>query len=161
MQMRTVGMLLVQISVAQTALWGQEKAPVEYAAKYVCGTRITTTTQNRFDAVSLGVYHSAINIHNPGPDSTTFFYKIATTQARPLGGAIVRGGTIRLLPDQALEIDCAEILRLARSEFSKGFLVIQSARELDVVAVYTAGPRAEVQTMDVERVPARVDGRLP
>ena len=160
MSMRTFALVIVQLSFAQTGLWAQER-PIEYASKYVCGTRAATTTQQPFDAVSTGLYHTAVNIHNPHPDTATFYFKVATTQSRPSGGTIVPGRVLRLLSDQALEIDCAEILAMTRSTFAKGFLVIQTARELDVVTVYTAGPRGEVQTMDVERVAARISGKLP
>jgi len=63
----------------------------------------------------------------------------------------------RLGPDEALEIDCPDILKHAGTErFLKGFVVIESQSELDVVAVYTAaGSTGQVQTMALERVPPR------
>ena len=58
--------------------------------------------------------------------------------------------------DQALEIDCPDILEHAgvQNKFLKGFVVIQSALELDVVAVYTAA-EWHVESMHTERVPYR------
>ena len=46
----------------------------------------------------------------------------------------------KLGPVEALEIDCPDIHKLAEYEadFMKGFVVIESETELDVVAVYTA-----------------------
>ena len=61
-------------------------------------------------------------------------------------------------PDEALEIDCPDISKLAHTDagFLKGFVVIESEVELDVVAVYTAAGRDEqVETLHTERVPAR------
>jgi hypothetical protein len=67
-----------------------------------------------------------------------------------------------LRPDQALEIDCTDISRRVqtRSRFIKGFVVIQSPSDLDVVAVYTAAPSAKgtVAALEIERVPARRGG---
>ena len=61
--------------------------------------------------------------------------------------------------DQALEIDCTDIARRApiRSRFLKGFVVIQSATDLDVVGVYTAANAADgrVVTLEIEHVPVR------
>jgi len=81
------------------------------------------------------------------------------------GAARVRGGPISsffeaaLKPDQALEIDCLDIFERSpvRSPLLKGFVVIVTPLELDVVAVYTAQPKAEagVQTLETERIPAR------
>ena len=67
--------------------------------------------------------------------------------------------------DQAMDIDC----RLIRARFQQagipvpgpgfitGFVVVQSARELDVVAVYTAAPTPgnQVSSIHTERVPVR------
>ena len=65
----------------------------------------------------------------------------------------------RLGPNEAFEIDCGDIKRRAevRLEFFKGFAVIESKTQLDVVAVYTAmgATTKQVETLDIERVPAR------
>ena len=61
-------------------------------------------------------------------------------------------------PDQALEIDCPDIRAHAGVDdpLLKGFVVIESDVELDVVAVYTAaGDGDQVQTLHMERVPPR------
>lgn len=63
----------------------------------------------------------------------------------------------KLGPDQAFEIDCPNILshtKTTSGKFLKGFAVIESPIELDVLAVYTAGERT-VETLHMERVPAR------
>jgi hypothetical protein len=63
-----------------------------------------------------------------------------------------------------LEIDCPDIFnpeifkfpQPIRRGFLKGFVVIESEVELDVVAVYTAaGAQKQVETLHTERVPAR------
>jgi hypothetical protein len=129
----------------------------EYAVKFICGT-------SRGDVVAPGVYYTAINVHNPTNTAVGFRKKFAVAlpnerSARPTGFFDARLG-----PDEALEIDCPDIVRHLREagmegEFFKGFAVIQSKVELDVVAVYTAaGATGQVETLHTERVPARQVG---
>jgi hypothetical protein len=61
-----------------------------------------------------------------------------------------------------MDFSCAgifEALGIDQPRFLKGFVVLESRTELDVVAVYTTGSTAffssRVDTMNVERVPAR------
>lgn len=64
----------------------------------------------------------------------------------------------KLGPDEALEIDCRDIFRHADAgaDFLKGFVVIESDVQLDVVAVYTAaGATGQIETLHTERVPPR------
>lgn len=66
-----------------------------------------------------------------------------------------------LRPDEALEIDARDVTRainVVPPRFAKGFVVIESPCELDVVAVYTALPGKWAQSglvFATERVPAR------
>ena len=68
---------------------------------------------------------------------------------------------VRLGGDEALEIDCDEINRIIAEIppegqfFPKGFVVIESDVELDVVAVYTVSGRSGQVSIHMERVPAR------
>ena len=65
----------------------------------------------------------------------------------------------KLGPDEALEIDCPDIAKRMGAppdRFLKGFVVMQSSVELDVVAVYTAaGATGQVETLAIERVAPR------
>ena len=74
-------------------------------------------------------------------------------------GPISQFFPVALKGDQAVEIDCTDIARRApvRTRFLKGFVVIQSPTELDVVGVYTAATSADgrVVTLEIERVPVR------
>jgi hypothetical protein len=57
-----------------------------------------------------------------------------------------------------LEIDCQEIrARTQLTGFVKGFVIIESNFELDVVAVYTTARTIgqPIQTLHMERVPPR------
>ena len=125
----------------------------EYAVKIVCGTPDRP-------AVAPGVYYTAINVHNPSREGVPFQFKIALTQAGVSPGPVSQFFQATLKGDQALEIDCTDIARRApppRSRFYKGFVVIQSKTELDVVGVYTAATSADgrVTALEIERVPVR------
>jgi CARDB protein len=126
-------------------------APFQYAAKLVCG---------KPDAGELapGVYYTAINVHNPTEHGVRFRKKIAIAGRGERPGPVSKFFDAKLGPDEALEIDCPDIRRHAQvhEEFLKGFVVIESEVELDVVGVYTAaGDDGQVETIEIERVPAR------
>ena len=127
-----------------------QELPYQYAVKCVCGRPATRV-------VAPGVYFTAINVHNPGREGVHFRKKIAVALPSEKAGPVSRFFEARLGPDEALEIDCPDILKHAGTErFLKGFVVIESQSELDVVAVYTAaGSTGQVQTMALERVPPR------
>lgn len=123
----------------------------EYAVKFVCG-------KQDGNILAPGSYWTAINVHNPSADSVVFRFKAALTAPNLEQGPISKFHRAKLGPDGALEIDCDDVRRLFDMEkgFAKGFIVIQSPSELDVVAVYTAsGSDKRVETFHTERVPAR------
>jgi hypothetical protein len=128
----------------------------EYAVKIICGTADRP-------AVAPGTYFTAINIHNPSAESGKFQFKIALTMPQVAPGPISQFFGVGLKGDQAVEIDCTDIARRiqVRSRFLKGFVVIQSPTELDVVGVYTAAnsPDGRVVTLEIERVPVRRTGQ--
>lgn len=134
----------------------------QYAAKLVQG--IPELPIER-EIVAPGRYFTAINVHNPSTCKTlTFRWKVAV--ANPAGvafGRITRFQKITLRPDQAVEIDAPNVSRalgVQGTKFVKGFVVIESPCELDVVAVNTVGASASPATgaiaLHTERVPARV-----
>jgi hypothetical protein len=129
----------------------------EYAVKFICG-------RTDGGAVAPGVYYTAINIHNPTNTTISFRKKFAVAWPSEKAGPRTDFISTELRPDLALEIDCPDIVRHLHDahidgDFFKGFAVIQSKVELDVVAVYTAaGANGQVETMHTERVPARQIG---
>ena len=146
--------------VAQVGQWEHVTfAPVgfpafQYAVKFICG-------RSTGDAVAPGVYYTAINIHNPSDDDVTFAKKFAVAFPWQRPGPVSRQIDGKLGPDEACEIDCQEIRERTETdaEFVKGFVVIESKVELDIVAVYTAAGREElVETLYMERVPPRQMG---
>jgi hypothetical protein len=126
----------------------------QYAAKFMCG-------KPESPVVAPGTYYTAINVHNPGERAVGIRKKFAVALPGERPGPVSRFFDAKLGPDEAFEIDCPDILKhtRARTGFLKGFAVIESDTELDVVAVYTAaGATRQVQTLEIERVPARRRG---
>jgi hypothetical protein len=129
----------------------QEPKGFEYAVKFVCG-------KSDERVVAPGEYFTAINVHNPNAGVLAFKKKFAIALPGEKAGKVSRFFDAKLGPDEAFEIDCPDIMERTgeNASFLKGFAVIQSSLELDVVAVYTAaGGSGRVETMDVERVEAR------
>ena len=134
-----------------------EQVIFQYAAKLVCG-------KSTGKVVAPGVYFTAVNVHNPTYQPIDLRVKVAVALPGLQSGPISEFRSAKLGPDGALEIDCpdifnAEIFKFPepiRRGFVKGFVVIESKVELDVVAVYTAvGSGKLLETMHMERVPAR------
>jgi hypothetical protein len=144
----------------------------QYAVKFVCGKVYQPPDRPVVDQpVARGEYFTAINIHNPTDGDVSFQYKIAVAKRR-VGTKPSDFFDLRLRSDEALEIDCPDIMEHlpppppdeppVRVEFVKGFVVIESDVELDVVAVYTAASwEGEVVSMHLERVAPRRPIRLP
>ncbi|HEY6249277.1 MAG TPA: hypothetical protein VI685_04915 [Candidatus Angelobacter sp.] len=157
------GFAVVRGTNATGAGPGPSDAPAqlgfEYAVKFVCGSP-------QVPVVAPGEYFTAINVHNPSLKPVGFQKKIAIALPGEKAGRISPFFHAELRSDEALEIDCPDILRHADQQgFLKGFVVIQTPSELDVVAVYTAG-HPQVETMEVEHVqprqvaPAQIVGQV-
>jgi hypothetical protein len=138
---------------------GQQITPpptgFEYAVKFICGV---SPAQGQPTVVARGAYFTAINVHNPSKDGIEIVKKFAVALPGEKAGKISPYAQAPLKSDEALEIDCPDIMRhLDAGGFVKGFAVIFSKTELDVVAVYTAAatPTGTVATLALERVPAR------
>jgi hypothetical protein len=129
----------------------------QYAAKLVCG-------KSDGEVVAPGVYFTAVNVHNPTYRGISLRVKVAVALPGLKAGQVSKFTTRDLGEDQALEIDCQDIFNQEifafdpplQTGFVKGFVVVESRTELDVVAVYTAaGFETQVETLHTERVPAR------
>jgi hypothetical protein len=129
---------------------GQGPGRFQYAVKFVCG-------RTNGPVVAPGVYYTAINVHNPGEKSVGLRKKIAIALPSEKAGRVSKFFEAKLGPDEAFEIDCPDILKHAETEgFVKGFVVVETEVELDIVAVYTtAGTGRTITTFSTERVPAR------
>ena len=129
-----------------------------YVVKFVCG-------KSDGSVVAPGQYWTAINVHNPTPTRVFFRKRISVALPWEKAGPVSPFFSAHLGPDESLEIDCQDIFKHAdtNEKFLKGFVVILSPVELDVVAVYTAaGKDKQVETMHTERVsPRRIEVGLP
>ncbi len=133
----------------------------QYAVKLVCGV-IKPKQLNA--PLPHGRYSTCINVHNPSRcDVVTLRWKVAVGLPGLQVGSVSDFAEATLGPDEALEIDCPDVMaRLAHSgakpaEFVKGWVIIETLAELDVVAVYgTAISVAEpVNAFHTERVQPR------
>jgi hypothetical protein len=123
----------------------------QYAVKFICGKPSS-------EELAPGAYFTAINIHNPTEHDVRLRKKFAVAGRREDPGPVSEYFDAKLGPDQALEIDCPDIRAHAGvdADLLKGFVVVESDVELDVVAVYTAaGRHDQVETLHTERVPPR------
>ncbi len=131
----------------------EEPKTFQYAVKFVCG-------KSPGRVVAPGEYFTAINVHNPNERGIAFKKKFAIALPGEHAGRVSRFFDAKLGPDEAFEIDCPDIFRRTETTegFLKGFAVLETPQELDVVAVYTAaGATGRVETMELERVNPRVE----
>lgn len=132
-----------------------------YIVKVVCG--IFTREE---DMMAPGQYWTAINVYNPSRvRHAKLNIHIAIADPVTTGTTGLAGPSFDVPPPLALEIgnalelDCDYIMTNAgkigghKKRYLKGFLVIETESELDVVAVYTAAkPGGSVVTLHTERV---------
>lgn len=156
-------MLLLTLPTAERSVRAQKQTDghFQYAVKFVCGRSQPNPTQQQ--VVATGTYFTAINVHNPWSfdKPVEFRKKFAIALPGEKAGDVSPFFQTQLGSDKAFEIDCGDILKHLHSTapFVKGFAVIESPVELDIVAVYTAaGSTQQIETMELERVPAR---RMP
>lgn len=125
----------------------------QYAAKFICTSNIPRTSQTS-DALLPGSYQTAVNVHNPGPQTAKLRVKVA------LGPRLISKYVgLRLRDDEVTRFVCRDLRETFGMKLihgAEGFLVIESTHSLDVIAVYTAGPVAGgVASIDVEQVRER------
>ena len=127
----------------------------EYAVKFVCGRSGAGQTIQ----VAPRIYWTDINVHNWNNEPIKFRKKfvlalIKQKQSKPTEFVPYA----EFGPDFAFAVECAEILKaLGSPAFATGFVVFQSTREIDVVAVCTTAgaPGGPVSTFHIERLPKR------
>ena len=157
-----IKLLLVAVLII-AAMPQQAQAQFQYIVKFVCGKSDGTI-------LAPGEYRTAINVINP-TNGKAYLYKHFSI-ALPLEkiGPVTPDSIIMTLGrHESMEIDCkdirivtAKIVEEAKipTKLLKGFVLIWSNVELEVVAVYTATitsgtSRTSTLDIDVERVPPR------
>ena len=154
----TVENAAAKSQVEREAITGQQAASpnyqqiVQYAVKFICGG------YDDGGVVAPGRYFTAINVHNPTDNTVKLRKRFSIALPGEKAGPVSPYFYAYLRPGQAMEIDCPDIRRHVQflAPFLKGFAVIESLTELNVVAVYTAaGQDGQVETMDIEQMPPR------
>lgn len=133
----SAAILLLSAPSASTSSPQAPEQRFQYAAKIVCATN---ELSSRLGIVPQ-TYTTTINVHNPTDSLVLISKKIALT----IPPGLERPGKIipltrepeRLLPDQAMAVDCIDVMRRAALPNTfEGFVVIYSDRPLDVIGVY-------------------------
>lgn len=138
---------------------------LQYAVKIVCG--VIKPSSQPPNPLPPGRYSTAINVHNPSRcDVTTLRWKVAIGLPGLRVGPVSEFAEASLGPDDALEIDCSDVMALLKASgiklpaYVKGWVIIESPAELDVVAVYGTSTNRDaaaepVNTFHTERVEPR------
>jgi hypothetical protein len=143
-----------------------------YSVKFLCGLQSIQSTQFKppaEPAVKPGNYATSINVHNYHATNACLAKKaaIAGPESVDVRGQVSPFRGFTLGPDDAFEIDCADIVSLfpvgtALPSFIEGFVEIQSRTQLSVTGVYstqtcntspTAGGCTSLGTLAISVVP--------
>jgi len=155
------GLFLV-ISLIFYTVTGPQAQAVEkfqYVVKFVCG-------YSDGKVVAAGQYQTAINVfNNPTNPKVTLKKHFVVALPSQEAGPVSEIRSVELEKNRALEIDYGDIMgemkKLDVLKFAKGFVVIASEVELDVVAVYTVHRKPKLWgtaavDIDIEYVTPRV-----
>jgi len=111
---------------------------VMYSIKFVCIPLVGPDKEGAFVPQN---YSTVINVHNPYAHTISFFKKAVIAQSEDeKRGDISKFMNDTLKPDQALSINCRDIVGLFNNTISPigdGFVVILSDKKLDISSVYT------------------------
>lgn len=161
-----IGAIIVEVAYAQYTTGADAQgisSPLakgikySYAAKFVCGDGLQSE-----GAVMPGHYATAINVHNPQVINVTIAKKavIALSEMKePIAPS--KKHSYKIQPDYAFEIDCRDIVWMlggtTQPPFIKGFVVIETPRQLDVVGVYTSATADKTtNALDIETINPKI-----
>jgi hypothetical protein len=146
-------LIMAAAGMALLGSLGQARAQLTplfvYSVKFVCGLQVVPSIQfppPREPTVKPGNYVTAINVHNYHLKATALRKKavIALPESILTRGRISTIVAENLGPNQALTVDCNEIVKLfpvapvPLPPFIDGFVEIVSPVQLSVAAVYTS-----------------------
>jgi hypothetical protein len=148
----SIRVLLAIAVLGSTLCLGQAQAQTTpqyvYSVKFLCGLQVLgprVFIPPQEPPVKPGNYATAVNIHNFHNADAVFAKKavVALPERQTQRGPVSNFVKEVLGPDQALEVDCTDIVSLfappvALPPFIKGFVEIVSPVQLSVTAVYTA-----------------------
>lgn len=130
------------------------RAQLVYSAKFVCGNQADMKLSS---PVVPADYRTAINVHNPNNVEVKFTKKVvlAGREDESLNEPSKEIPFV-LKPDYAFEIDCEDIYNIGNFDpatpFAKGFVVITTRMQLDLVGVYTSISESKDITLDLETI---------
>lgn len=148
---------------------------LQYAAKYLCGEATAALGASLHGGARPGRYATSISIHNPYDEPVDFQSRRSITfpvaegnviSGSPLPGAVSFALDGSLGPHESVMLDCEDLddyeLPPAPPVITvgptprAGFIVVESARSLDVSVGYTSGQNdAEATSIDVHQVKER------
>ncbi|HEY0024622.1 MAG TPA: hypothetical protein VGB24_17030 [Longimicrobium sp.] len=146
-----LGLALAPEAAAQVA---PRDSVFRYNVKFVCGPY-----REANGVMALGQYFTAINVRNLSSSEVVIRKRFARSEPLERAGQLSPTFRSPLPAGRALNIGCQDIRDHAGvppTAFAEGFAEIDSERQLEVTAVYTAGPwqrpgqTPSVSTMDVE-----------
>ena len=136
--------LIAILSSALTTVFAQNQ--FIYSIKFVC---IPTVGPDKESVFVPQNYSTVVNVHNPYNGSIDFLKKAVIAQSEDEErGQISNLRSDFLKPDQALSINCNDILSLfnnSSSTIGDGFIVLKTNVKLDVSAVYTTQSSIDVE----------------
>jgi CARDB len=122
------------------------QSKVMYSVKFVCVPLVGPDKEGVFVPQN---YSTVINVHNPYSHSISFLKKAVVAQSEDeQRGQISKFMKDELKPDQALSINCKDIVSLfnnTSSSIGDGFVVLLSDEKLDVSSVYTTQNSIDVE----------------
>jgi hypothetical protein len=136
--------LIAILSSALTTVFAQNQ--FMYSIKFVC---IPTVGPDKESVFVPQNYSTVVNVHNPYNGSIEFLKKAVIAQSEDEErGQISSLRSDFLKPDQALSINCNDILSLfnnSSSTIGDGFVILKTNVKLDVSAVYTTQSSIDVE----------------
>jgi len=143
--------IVVVASLAGASRPVQQGPGYEYAVKIMCGTPLSG------DQPVVTRFMTRVNVHNPNDTGYAIFRKKVALTVPPGGqrrGRVVKIDVIDTLhADEALTIDCPDLVARKLPSSLDGFLVIHSDKTLDVVAVYTVPGGIDVERALERKMP--------
>jgi CARDB protein len=136
------------------------QSKVMYSVKFVCVPLVGPDKEGAFVPQN---YSTVINVHNPYSHSIFFLKKAVIAQSEDEErGQISKFMKDALKPDQALSINCKDIVNLfnnTSSSIGDGFVVLLSNEKLDVSSVYTTQSSIDVEY--IQPTTSRASDKLP
>lgn len=146
-----VGGVILGVSAAAASRPAQQGPEYEYAVKFLCSAPVGIPERPNPG------FMTRVNVHNPNDTGYAMFRKkvaLTVPPGRQRPGRVIKIEVIDTLrADEALTIDCPDLVGRGLPPSFEGFLVIHSTKTLDVIAVYTVPGGIDVERATERRMP--------